>query len=162
LQLPINAPKPYRKLSKSERLTAQKQAVKEMNMRRSIPQQHREGTRFHNPKGSGAPNIGLTVETTRTDMGPYLRILRQLIKGNWRIPNIAKFEVAGVTGISFKIHKDGHFSDVKVMLSSHHEPLDVAALNAINTTQAPPLPEHVDEEFVPIKFGFYYNTRPRY
>jgi len=73
--------------------------------------------------------------------------------------NEASFDT---TGISFRIHQDGTITDVGVALSSRFEPLDVASLNAINNTNPPPLPDHVDDEYVPIKFGFYYNLRPNY
>lgn len=160
--LPPNAPKPYKKMSIEEQLTARREAAQNMDFTHGGARVV-QGARYNNPTGAGSPNLGLTVETNRSDMGPYLKILKQLVQGNWRIPNIARFEVAGVTGISFKIHKDGRISDVQVALTSRYEPLDVAALNAINNTDpAPPLPQHVEEDFVPIKFGFYYNMRPRY
>lgn len=158
------APKPYRKLTRDELMKARSAAIRDMNIAdaAAIQPGTANAETYHNPEGSGADFLGLTVETTRHDMGDYLAILRQLIKGNWRIPNIARYEVSGVTGVSFKIHKDGSFSDVKVIHASGHEPLDVSSLNAVNNTRAPALPDHVDEEWVPIKFGFYYNMRPRY
>lgn len=159
-----HAPKPYRRLSRDELIQARTAAIREMNIADAAAIQPGAANTeaYHNPEGSGADFLGLTVETTRHDMGEYLAILRQLIKGNWRIPNIARYEVSGVTGVTFKIHQDGSFSDVQVIHASGHEPLDVSSLNAVNNTKAPALPEHVDDEWVPIKFGFYYNMRPRY
>jgi len=163
LPLLANAPKPYHKLTEQERSRASQQALADLRMAESDVRRNQESSQYHNPTGSSQPMTGLTVETNRSDLGDYLRILRQLIKGNWRIPSIARYEVAGVTGISFRIHKDGSISDVYVALGSNYEPLDTAALNAINNTHpAPPLPAHVEEEWIPIKFGFYYNMRPRY
>lgn len=167
-KLPVlpGAPKPYRPMSAKEMSSVREAAAREMKVADSS-----EGATagaghaatFDNPNGSGSPLLGLTVETTRSDLGPYLKILKQLISGNWRVPNIARFEARGVTGISFNIHKDGSFSDVRVILKSGYEPLDVSSLNAINnTTPAPPLPKFVDEDVVPIRFGFYYNMRPNY
>ncbi len=156
------APKPYRKLSKSEMAQAKKMARNEMTAL-SLKQSRARESQYHNPRGSAAPVTGMSIETTRDDLGPYLKILKQLIKGNWRIPNIARFEVSGVAVVFFKIHKDGKFSDAQLVTTSGYEPLDTSALNAIlSTYQAPPLPEHVEEEWIPIRFGFYYNMRPRY
>ena len=145
--------------------TVQRQALKEMNLLESNAPTApaAETSRFDNPAGSSAPFLGVSVETKRSDLGPYLKILKQLIQGNWRIPNIARYEVSGVSGIFFKIRKDGTIEGVSIGHSSTFEPLDVAALNAVtNTNPAPPLPSHVEEEWIPIKFGFYYNVRPNY
>ncbi|MDJ0839797.1 MAG: TonB family protein [Acidobacteriota bacterium] len=163
VDLPVGAPRPYRPITQQQMQAARKSAMKNMQASQPAPNRYVDSSRYDNRRGSGAPNLGLTVETTRSDLGAYLRILKQKVQGNWRIPNIARFEVAGVTGVSFNIHKDGRISDIKVILASKHEPLDVSALNAIkNTNPAPPLPQHVDDDFIPIKFGFYYNMRPRY
>jgi len=162
IDLPPNAPKPYRRIDREQLLAARKRAVREMDLNKATAGRPDHGARYDNPTGSTSPDIGLTVETNRDDLGAYLKILQQLVKANWRIPNIAKYEVAGVTGISFRIHQDGTITDVGVALSSRFEPLDVASLNAINNTNPPPLPDHVDDEYVPIKFGFYYNMRPNY
>ena len=157
------APKPYRKLSSEELAEARQKARQEMTALSLQQARSRETDQYHNPTGSAAPALGMSVETSRSDLGAYLKILKQLVKGNWRVPNIARFEVSGVTVIYFKIHKNGKFSDARVVSSSQHEPLDTSALNAIiNTYQAPPLPDHVDEEWIPIRFAFYYNMRPRY
>ncbi len=166
-KLPIlpGAPKPYRPMSAKEMSAAREAAAREMKVadNQSAVSGAGQTATFDNPNGSGSPLMGLTVETTRSDLGPYLKILKQLISGNWRVPNIARYEARGVTGISFNIHKDGSFSDVRVILKSGYEPLDVSSLNAINTTTpAPPLPKFVDEDVVPIRFGFYYNMRPTY
>ncbi len=163
IELPPDAPKPYRKLTREELLAARREAMRDVDLTQANSGRTTQGTSYNNPRGSTAPNLGaMTVETNRSDLGAYLKILRQLVKANWRIPNIARYEVAGVTGISFLIHKDGTISDVQIALSSRFEPLDVAALNAINNTSPPPLPDFVEEETVPIKFGFYYNMRPNY
>lgn len=158
-------PKPYRKLTEAERLTVKEKAVREMNALQFSPNVPRSSStrQYKNPEGSNAPLTGLSVETSRDDLGAYLRILRQLIKGNWRIPNIARYEARGVAVIYFKLRKDGMITDAYIVTSSSYEPLDTAALNAINNThKAPPLPEHIEEEWLPMKFGFYYNVRPRY
>jgi len=156
------APKPYRKLTQSERKDVQKRAQREMVSRDQRP----TGTfteRFDNPTGSAAPDTGFSIDTAGHDLGPYLKILKQLVKSNWRIPSIARFEVRGYAIIDFKLHQNGRITDAYVYTESGYEPLDTASLNAITGIyQAPPLPEHIDEPWIPIKFGFFYNMRPRY
>ncbi|CAM2064563.1 TonB family protein [Sulfidibacter corallicola] len=162
------APKPYRKLSKSELEDIREKAQEEwarMSTQPSAPSTptFSGGSRYHNPGGQVAPNLGFSVDTAGHDLGPYLKTLVQLVKGNWRVPTIAQFEVSGVTVVSFRLHKDGRLTDATVILQSEHEPLDVSALNAINSTyKAPPMPDHIDEPWIPIKFAFYFNMRPRY
>ena len=157
------APKPFTRVTKAEREQARKQASQEMKALSVNQDMAHSQTSYHNPNGSSAPFTGMSIETSRSDLGPYLKILKQLIKGNWRIPNIARFEVSGVAVVSFKIHKDGKFSDATLVTDSGYQPLDTSALNAIiNTYQAPPLPQYVDEEWIPIRFAFYYNMRPNY
>ena len=155
-------PKPYRKLSKNERKDLQKRAELEMVARDSSP----SGAlteRFDNPDGAAANQTGFSIDTAGHDLGPYLNILKQLVKSNWRIPSIARFEVRGFAVIDFKLHQDGRITDAYIYTQSGHEPLDTASLNAITGIfKAPPLPGHIKEPWIPIKFGFYYNMRPRY
>lgn len=156
------APKPYRKLSKQERKDAQKEAQLEM-MARDRQTGGKFTERFHNPSGRSAPQAGFSIDTAGHDLGPYLNILKQLVKSNWRIPSIARFEVRGFAVVDFKLHQDGRITDAYLYTDSGYEPLDTASLNAITGIyKAPPLPEHIDEPFIPIKFGFFYNMRPRY
>ena len=156
------APKPYRKLTKQERKDAQREAAIAMKARESRPA-GAVTERFDNPQGRSAPQAGFSIDTAGHDLGPYLKILQQLVKSNWRIPSIARFEVRGFAIIDFKLHKDGRITDATIYTKSGYEPLDTASLNAITGIyQAPPLPEHIDEPWIPIKFGFYYNMRPRY
>ena len=158
-----NAPKPFRRLSSQEMDQIREQAAREMTVSGISRPMSRVDSSYDNPRGSSAPVTGMSIETSRDDLGDYLKILKQLIRGNWRIPNIARFEVSGFAVVYFRIHQDGKFSDAILYTESGHEPLDTAALNAIiNTYKAPPLPQHVDEEWIPIRFGFYYNMRPRY
>lgn len=156
------APKPYKKLSSKQRKDLAKKAEMEMMAQDRKP----SGAlteRYDNPNGSRANQTGFSIDTGGHDLGPYLNILKQLVKSNWRIPSIARYEVRGFSIIDFKLHKDGRITDAYIYTQSGYEPLDAASLNAITGIyKAPPLPKHIDEPFIPIKFGFYYNMRPRY
>lgn len=159
------APKPYRPLSQKERAEITERAKRDMSLQSQLSRQQAAapsgGNRYHNPGGRATPNLGFSIDTAGHDLGPYLRILTQLVKSNWRVPTIAQFEVSGVTVVGFKLHKDGRITDAVVLVQSEHQPLDVSALNAItNTYKAPPLPDHIDEPWIPIKFAFYFNMRP--
>ncbi len=159
-------PKPYRKMTRQEKALAReraKQQLSALNLNETASPSSSSSGRYDNPAGSSASLAGLSVETSRSDLGEYLKILRQLVKSNWRIPNIARFEVSGVAVVYFRLHQDGRITDARVVRTSSYDPLDSSSLNAIiNTYKAPPLPAHIDEEWIPMKFGFYYNMRPRY
>ena len=157
------APKPYRPPSKEELKQANEAAKQALAKESRFKQQNqaRESEQYDNLEGRATPSIGFSIDTAGHDLGPYLKLFIQLVKGNWRIPNIARLEASGVTGIEFKLHKDGSITEAHVLSESGFEALDSSSLNAIlNTHPAPPLPAHIEEEWIPIKFGFYYNVRP--
>lgn len=161
-------PQPYRKLTKEELKDARKAALEELlkseQMTARPPSQAPPSrAQYHNPGGAMAPLLGLTVDTQGHELGPYLKQLVQLVRGNWRVPEIARYEVSGVSVVSFRIHQDGRIENTTVIHSSGHEPLDVSSYNAVNLVhKAPPLPQHIQEPFINIRFAFYYNMRPPY
>lgn len=157
------APKPYRPPTKEELQLAQEAAKQAMAKETHFRNQNlaREMRQHDNIQGRAMPNIGFSVDTAGHDLGPYLKHFIQLVKGNWRIPNIARLEAAGVSVIEFQLHQDGSITKATILSESGFEALDISSLNAIlNTHPAPPLPDHIDEPFIPIKFAFYYNIRP--
>jgi len=158
-------PKPYRKPTQQEQELARKRAQKQMAIASTAPSRGPgyDRNQYENPMGRSAPKLGFSIDTAGHDLGPYLNKLKQLVRGHWRIPTIAQFEVSGFAVVEFKLHRDGRITDTVVRQSSRYEPLDVSAFNAIHTIHtAPPLPSHIDEEWIPIKFGFYFNMRPPY
>lgn len=160
------APKPYRRPTREEIETARRMASQQLaaSQNRNTPVVPGDAEQqYHNPQGARAERLGFSIDTAGHDLGPYLKNLIQLVRGHWRIPEIARYEVSGVAVIVFNLHQDGTITETAVLESSQHEPLDVASFNAINTIyKAPPLPAHIKEPYIPIKFSFYYNMRPRY
>jgi colicin import membrane protein len=166
IPLDPGAPKPFRPLSKADREVAKQRAAAELRRMEAQPQAATPpggGRRFDNPAGSPNERLGFSIDTGQHQLGPYLEVLRQLVKANWRVPTIARFEVSGVAVVSFNLHKDGMITDATITRSAEIEPLDTSSLNAIiNVYKAPPLPQHIKEDKIPIRFAFYYNVRPRY
>lgn len=158
------APRPYRPPTQEELAQANeaaKQAMAKENIFRS-KNKARQEKQYDNIQGRATPSIGFSVDTAGHDLGPYLKRFVQLVRGNWRIPNIARLEASGVSVIQFRLHQNGHITHAGVFTESGFEALDTSSLNAIvNTHPAPPLPEHIKEEWIPIKFSFFYNMRPR-
>jgi TonB family protein len=157
-------PKPYQPPSQTTVAEAESQAQQAL---RSLSQQSeaqrtaQEGKRHQNLQGKRMPHIGFSVDTAGHELGPYLQRLIDLVRSNWRIPNIARLEASGVTAIAFDLYQDGSIKEARVYSESGFEALDAASLNAItNTHPAPPLPQHIKEASIPIEFGFYYNVRP--
>lgn len=166
--IPIDpgAPKPFRPLSKADREAAKERAAEELRRLQSQPTASVPpggGQRFDNPAGSPNERLGFSIDTGQHQLGPYLEVLKQLVKANWRVPSIARYEVSGIAVVSFNLHQDGLITDATITRSAEIEPLDTSSLNAIiNVYKAPPLPQHIKEDKIPIRFAFYYNVRPRY
>lgn len=160
------APKPFKPLSKADREAVKERAAAELRRMVSQPSPATPpggGSRFDNPAGSPSERLGFSIDTGEHQLGPYLEVLKQLVKANWRVPSIARFEVSGIAVVTFNLHKDGRITDAFISRSAEIEPLDTSSLNAIvNVVKAPPLPQHIKEDKIPIRFAFYYNIRPRY
>jgi len=157
------APQPYRPPTKDEMKKANESAEEALTKESLFRQQNakREMEQYDNTGGKAQSSIGFSVDTAGHDLGPYLKHFIQLVRGNWRIPNIARLEAAGVSRIEFKLHQNGDITEAFILSESGFEALDISSLNAIvNTHPAPPLPAHIEEDWIPIKFGFYYNMRP--
>ncbi|MCB1053119.1 MAG: TonB family protein [Acidobacteria bacterium] len=158
-----DGPQPYRKPTESEIEASKKEAEATMKSNLFKPNlaPSRDPRAYDNPEGGGADRLGFSIDTAGHDLGPYLKLLVQLVRANWRIPGIATLNANGIVVVSFNLHKDGRITDTTIMRNSDYEPLDTSAFNAINTVyQAPPLPDNIKEESIPIKFAFYYNVRP--
>lgn len=158
----VDGPKPYRPLTEKEVEQSKKAAESRIEREASRPSVASvPGRRYDNPTGRQAPNVGFNIDTSGHDLGPYLKKLVELVKSNWRIPEIARLEASGVVVVYFELHQDGMVKATSVIQNSDFEPLDASSYNAIrNVYQAPPLPDHIEEPWIPIKFSFYYNVRP--
>lgn len=89
------------------------------------------------------------------DMGPWMRDLQRKIKKAWFPP---KGNESKRIKVSFKVHKDGHVTKVKLISSSGVSIADDAAVQAISDA-APfaALPDGAGDE-VDINFTFDYNV----
>ena len=158
-----DGPKPYRKPTEAEIAETKEQVARDMRQTAPPPSfgVYRDPRTYDNPEGGGADPLGFSIDTAGHDLGPYLKLLVQMVRSNWRIPGIVGLNADGIVVVSFDLHKDGRITNTQVIRQSEHEPLDISAYNAINTIhKAPPLPKHIDEDPIPIKFAFYYNVRP--
>ena len=155
-----NGPKPYRPPS-AEEVAHSQQAAQARIARESTSSASAAEGRYDNQSGKRSPHMGFSVDTAGHDLGPYLKQLIELVRSNWRIPEIARLEASGVVVVYFELHQNGMIEQTTVIQNSDYEPLDMSSYNAVrNVYQAPPLPKHIQEEWIPIKFAFYYNVRP--
>lgn len=89
------------------------------------------------------------------DMGPYMRELQRRIKHAWFPPKGAETKRIKV---SFKVHKDGTISRLKLVTSAGNQMEDDAATQAVeNAAPFAPLPEGAGDE-VDINFTFDYTV----
>lgn len=84
------------------------------------------------------PMYLLGEETAYAD--PFLMLLGKALSAHFAYPKAAgALGIRGRVLVSFMIHPDGYFSNVRIVQSSHNHDLDAAALYAVN--QAPLIPE---------------------
>ncbi len=90
------------------------------------------------------------------DFGPYMADLQRKIKRNWYPPK-GNESIRVVS--AFKIHADGHMSDLKLTQSSDIDNVDEACLKAVRESRFRQLPEGAPAN-VDIQFTFDYNVFP--
>ncbi|WP_169752716.1 energy transducer TonB [Campylobacter mucosalis] len=79
----------------------------------------------------GAPTIGeLNMETSANDER-YIKIKQALAKHQKYPNNALKLNQQGVVKVSFKLHRDGSVSDIKIIDSSNFSLLDNGAIDTI-------------------------------
>ncbi len=99
-------------------------------------------------------------DTQGVDFGPYLSRVVINVKRNWYsvIPITAQMGQQGRVAIVFEIIKDGSVPQVRLVGSSGSEPLDRAALSAINMSNPfPRLPDEFTGNHLVLQFIFLYN-----
>ena len=103
---------------------------------------------------SEAPAVPPTAGAKDVDFGPYMATIQHQIKKNWHPPkgNESKHIV-----VQFKVLKDGTMKNLKVVKSSGLAKADAKALEAVQTSSFPRLPEGAPSN-VDIEFTFDYNV----
>jgi protein TonB len=103
-----------------------------------------------------SPEGGL-FDTKGFPLGEYANLIIERIKGKWFIPSNLR-NAQGHTTVVFFIDRDGRFTDARIVMSSGSNSLDLAALNAVMSSNPfPPLPKGFPGERVGAKFIFSYN-----
>jgi hypothetical protein len=132
---------------------------------------------FHNPGGTALSQIGsVSFDTAAIDWGPYAREMLRIIRRNWieRYPPAAASGLMGVAIVNFRIARDGGVSAVtlvdsygvrlspsgRVEIIPGIRPLETSALEAIQNSELPRLPDIFSEPDVGVTIGFYYNVPP--
>lgn len=98
-----------------------------------------------------------TVDNVRGDIDyqPWMNDLEKRVKRSWFPPKCSESEHATV---AFKVARDGHVSELKIISHSSTKLSDEAALKAVKNAQPfRPLPEGSKEK-VDVEFSFDYNV----
>jgi len=104
---------------------------------------------------------GLSFDTKWFEWGPYGADLVRRIKGNWRIPDLARVGWKGIVVIRFLIRADGTIEDERIVRSSGIPPFDNAAFQAIaDSSRVASLPKELGSEREGVTVSFYYNIHP--
>jgi len=98
-------------------------------------------------------------DTKGFPLGEYASAVIERVKGNWMIPSNLR-NSHGRTTVVFFIGRDGKYTGAQVVRSSGNTSLDLAALNAVLTSNPfPPLPQGFPGSQVGAKFVFAYNEQ---
>lgn len=122
----------------------------------SYPEQNPD---FRNDASALASIGGISINTTAWDFAPYLLDLKHRVKQHW-IPPLAFTALGAIHGytvVLFRIYPDGKMEALQVVEEEGHESLHRSSVNAIKGA-APfrPLPDDFPEDFLEVRFGFYY------
>jgi TonB family protein len=96
------------------------------------------------------------------DFGPYLNHLLNRLRANWYtvMPEMARLGQKGRVDIVFTVTRTGNVKDLLIVMNSNYEPLDRAALSAIqlsNPFQHLPADYETD---LKLRIAFLYNMNP--
>ena len=92
---------------------------------------------------------GKTIDNQ--DIATYMGNMQKKIKENWAPPkNIEKYETATV---SYRIHKNGKITNIKIVKSSGNKLLKTIKKFA-------PLPEAIPHKYIEIEYNFSYDGQP--
>jgi len=113
------------------------------------------------------PGASILTDTEGVDFRSYINRLLATVKKNWYavMPESAMMGDQGVVVITFHINRDGSvpMPDPNLERTSGKEPLDVAAMSSIRTSNPfEPLPPQFKGPFIELRFIFFYNIRPDY
>lgn len=122
----------------------------------SVPERNPD---YANEASALASLGGISINTTAWDFAPYLLDLKHRVKQHW-IPPLAFTALGAIHGytvVLFRIYPDGNMTALQVIEEEGHSSLHRASVNAIKGA-APlrPLPDNFPEEYLEVKFGFYY------
>lgn len=124
-------------------------------------QRYVQNQTFDNPQGGrNDPGSTIQFDTKGVEFGPWLRRFVAQVKRNWFVPQAA-YSFRGHVVLQFNIWKDGHITDIAVVEPSSIESFNVAAYNAIvSSNPVAPLPPEYPSEKAFFTVTFYYNERP--
>ena len=109
--------------------------------------------------GQTQQDAQIQFDSKGVDFGWWLRRFVAQVKGNWFIPQAAMM-MKGRVVITLNIHRNGAITDVTVIQSSGIQSLDVAAVNALKSSNPTiALPPEYPENQVLFTVTFFYNTR---
>lgn len=108
------------------------------------------------------PGVSILTPTEGVDFNSYINRLLATVKRNWYavMPESAMMGDKGIVVITFHINRDGSvpMPDPNLERTSGKEPLDVAAMSSIRTSNPfEPLPPQFKGPFIELRFIFFYN-----
>ncbi len=125
----------------------------------SRPQQEQAAQVFENRQQAIQSEGSGFFDTKGFPLGEYATVVIERVKSNWLIPSNLR-NSRGRTTVVFFIGRDGRYTGAQIIKSSGNTSLDLAALNAVLTSNPfPPLPQGFPGSQVGAKFVFAYNEQ---
>jgi TonB family protein len=103
-----------------------------------------------------SPDVEVETDTKGFPIGEYADLIQALVHEKWFIPSYLE-DSKGRTTVSFSIDKNGLTWNVKILTGSGIRPLDIAALNAVQSCNLPALPKGFPGDRVDMRFIFSHN-----
>jgi protein TonB len=89
----------------------------------------------------------------------WLELMPEIAKGKRTWYGTVKDGKIGTVNITFKLHKDGSITEIKIEDSSGDQQLDRAALQAVRSSAPMPLPGSFSRELLWMRTTFMYNPK---
>jgi len=138
-------------------IPSSKPAAASLNLQKNQSQPEPAARIFENEQQALRSPEGGLFDTKGFPLGEYANLIIERIKGKWFIPSNLR-NAQGHTTVVFFINKEGRFTDARIVTSSGSDSLDLAALNAVMSSNPfPPLPKGFPGDRVGAKFIFSYN-----
>ena len=131
-----------KQLSELERPTPEEESSKDLTVASKSPSLRK-------------PLTNIKVPGAGTGLNKYLAVMKAKITRRWVPPRVGLRDPSLQVVVQFRLHRDGHVTDVAIKRSSGNEYYDDAGKRAVQAADPlPSFPAHMDEKVLDVHFSF--------